>query len=416
MRIRLISSDRVLYRLCREVLLGFRKRAWDFGMVSCYAQARQADLILWDLPAETPFPETNEFEDGLRCIFLIARQHLKILQGRTELAGLNLVLKPVNPGLLRGLLEAAVSRHESRRAEGQLAEQMRLERDDLLQHLLHANLKLQEYDQDRTNFLAHSLHDLRSPLTAVHGYCDLLLDGQLGPINPEQAKVLERMERSVRRLSRLTAGMFQMSVGVQAPRGPARRVGDIQACIAQAVHEIKPVLESKHIELRLEVSPPSEKLHIDEMHMEQVLVNLLDNACRFTPRKGTIRIRGQAAFWDRRQVRMHEVRESPDRRLSRSCDPNAYRVEVIDSGPGIPAEDLERIFEDHTTASSGGDWSRAGLGLAICHQIVDAHQGIVFAEPGEKGARLVFLLPHADKRSRMNLHQVPAKMIWAASQ
>jgi signal transduction histidine kinase len=73
---------------------------------------------------------------------------------------------------------------------------MRLERDEMLQHLLYANLRLQEYDQDRTNFLAHSVHDLRAPLTAVHGYCSLLLDGQAGPLAPEQSKILERMERS----------------------------------------------------------------------------------------------------------------------------------------------------------------------------------------------------------------------------
>src|SRR5438105_13163911 len=287
MRIRLVSGDRFLYRLCREVLLGFRDRAWDFGMVASYDQARGADLFLWDLPADSPFPG-DDFDPENKGIFLIARRHLKLLQRRTALAGFNLVLKPVNPVLLRALLEEALSQYEARSMEGQIAEQMRLERDEMLQHLLHANLKRQEYDQDRTNCLAHSVHDFRAPLTAVQGYCSLLLDKHLGPLTAEQMKVLEHMQRSVRRLSRLTAGMFQMSVGPQAPRRPARREGDIEACIAQAVHEVKPVLESKNIQLRVEVSPPPEKLFIDEIQIEQTLVNLLDNACRLTHRRGKI--------------------------------------------------------------------------------------------------------------------------------
>src|SRR5712671_5032471 len=90
MRIRLVSSDRFLYRLCREVLLGFRDRAWDFGMVSSFEQSQGSDLVLWDLPADAPFPATDLDHDG-KVIFLIARRHLKLLQRRTELAGFNLV-------------------------------------------------------------------------------------------------------------------------------------------------------------------------------------------------------------------------------------------------------------------------------------------------------------------------------------
>src|SRR5207302_4253585 len=124
------SSDRFLYRLCREVLLGFRNRAWDFGMVASYEQAHGSDLLLWDLPGEVPFPERNNFDAEQQCIFLIARRHLKLLQSRTELGGFNLILKPVNPVLLRALLEETLSQSETRGLEGQTAEQMRLERDE----------------------------------------------------------------------------------------------------------------------------------------------------------------------------------------------------------------------------------------------------------------------------------------------
>ena len=121
MRIRLVSSDRFLYKLCREVLLGFRDRAWDFGMVPSYDQARGCDLVLWDLSADLPFPDTPNFDPDNKAIFLIGRRHLKLLERRaTALDGFNLILKPVNPMLLRALLEQAVSQHETRSAEGQM--------------------------------------------------------------------------------------------------------------------------------------------------------------------------------------------------------------------------------------------------------------------------------------------------------
>jgi len=394
MKICLLSTDRSLYRVCREVLLGFQNRAWDFGIVRTYEQAAGADLLLWDLPVETPIPENADFNAEHPCIFLIGRRHLNLEQRRAALSGFNLVLKPVNPVVLRTAIADAISRVEARSRQGQLAEQMRFERDQMLQHLLEANLRLQEYDQDRTNFLARSVHDFRTPLAAVQGYCGLLLGGQIGAMTAEQLNVLERMDRSLRRLARLTSGMFQMSVGPQMPRKPgAPTAGDIQACLGQAVHEVKPQLESRNIQIHVDVTPPGEKLLIDEMQIEQVLVNLLDNACRFSPRNGTIELRAYPNFWDRRSNWMKEHYDSSDRRQLASRQNNTYRIEVRDSGPGVPAGQLERIFEEYISTSSGSDGSRAGLGLAVCHRIAEAHRGIVFAESKGSGATFVFLLP-----------------------
>jgi signal transduction histidine kinase len=130
-----------------------------------------------------------------------------------------------------------------------------------------------------------------------------------------------------------------------------------------------------------------------------VLVNLLDNACRFTPRNGTIEIRAQDAFWDRRFPRMIEGHELPDRRENTSEELNAYRVEVRDSGPGVAPGDVERIFEEYVTEASSSDWCRAGLGLAICRQIVQAHHGVVFAESNGPGGVFVIVMPFAEKES-----------------
>ena len=105
------------------------------------------------------------------------------------------MMQPVNKATLRGFLEHAAARHLVTQPAN--IESLRADRDEILQCLLHANLKLQEYDQDRTNFLARAVHDFRAPLTAIDGYCGLILGQQLGPITEEQQEVLERMQHSI---------------------------------------------------------------------------------------------------------------------------------------------------------------------------------------------------------------------------
>jgi signal transduction histidine kinase len=211
--------------------------------------------------------------------------------------------------------------------------------------------------------------------------------------------VLERMQRSIKRLSRLASGMFHISVDPQSPRRLKRKQGDIQACINQAAHELAPVLESKRIEIRVAVEAPTRTLLFDEMQIEQVLVNLLDNASRFTPRNGHIEIRSHSVFWERRRSNMTGDAGRPERRESATRECNAYRVEVRDSGAGVPPADVEWIFEEYATGAKGYESSRAGLGLTICRQIISAHHGAIFAESGEPGGCFVFLLPYAEAGS-----------------
>jgi signal transduction histidine kinase len=148
--------------------------------------------------------------------------------------------------------------------------------------------------------------------------------------------------------------------------------------------------------MRLNLEPPTRTLLFDEMRIEQVLVNLLDNASRFTPRDGSIEIRSCSVFWDRRGSNMTGDVGRPERRQSRSQEYNAYRVEVRDSGRGVPPSDLEWIFEEYSTAAKNYDSSRAGLGLTICRQFINAHGGAMFAESSGPGGCFVFVLPYGE--------------------
>ncbi len=106
MRIRLISDDQFLHNLCREVLLGFRGRDWDFTMLSADGQAPSADLLIWDLSPNRQPPQRLDSDPQRKNIFLIERKDIGALQGHLPL-GWGFVLKPVNPVLLRTQLPGA---------------------------------------------------------------------------------------------------------------------------------------------------------------------------------------------------------------------------------------------------------------------------------------------------------------------
>lgn len=400
MHIQLVSTDKSLYALCRETLAGFRGNDWTLNVGPTPDDSSAPDLVIWDCDSNVPLPRELNFEQERNNLFLVSRKKMAVLLERLPMAAVAILLKPVNKATLRAFLEHAVARHEKNRATD--VDSLRADRDEILQCLLHANLKLQEYDQDRTNFLARAVHDFRAPLTAVDGYCGLVLGQQLGPITEEQQEVLERMQHSIKRLSRMATAMFQLSVGRQVEKRPNLQKGDIEACIDQAMHEIAPFGEAKHIHLTLQMMRPPQALFFDREQIEQVLINLLDNACKFTPKYGTIEVRGYPYFWERR-AKLKTAITNGERRTSRLQAPNAFRVDICDSGPGVPFENLEKIFEEYTSYSGGQDRSGGGLGLAICKFILNSHQGQVWAESGERGSTFAFVLPFDQQDTQLTL-------------
>jgi signal transduction histidine kinase len=411
MHILLVSTDKSLYSLCRETLAGFRGNDWTLNIGAAPGGAASPDLVIWDCDSDVSLPRQLDFEQERNNLFLVSRKKMTALLERLPMAAVAMLLKPVNKATLRAFLEHAVARHEKNRSND--VDSLRADRDEILQCLLHANLKLQEYDQDRTNFLARAVHDFRAPLTAVDGYCGLVLGQQLGPITEEQQEVLERMQHSIKRLSRMATAMFQLSVGRQVEKRPNLQKGDIEACIDQAMHEIAPFGEAKHIHLSLQVMHPPQALYFDREQIEQVLINLLDNACKFTPKFGTIEVRGYPYFWERR-AKLKTAITNGERRTSRLQAPNSFRVDICDSGPGVPAENLEKIFEEYTSYSGGQDRSGGGLGLAICKFILNSHQGQVWAESGERGSTFAFVLPFVQQDAQLTLMTEPPHQIMQA--
>jgi signal transduction histidine kinase len=324
-----------------------------------------------------------------RHLFLVHSRDLDAFRAGVGNQEANILLKPVTRAVLSAYLALAV---QSNRECLSKTDSLRADRDEMLQCLMQANLRLQEYDQERTNFLIRAVHDFRASLTALSGYCGLLLGEALGELSPDQGEVIRRMQHSTNRLSRMTNGMFELGISRRVQRSPDFRHADIQECLEQATHEIGPLALDKNISISLDVGPTPQNLYFDPCQIEQLLINLMDNACKFTPRGGSIAIKGYPYFMDRRDDRQVTPVDR-ERRNRTSDDPNAFRVDIADSGSSIPQDQLQRIFEEYTSSGGKHDRSGGGLGLAICRFIVEQHAGRIWAANSDSGPLFSFTLP-----------------------
>ena len=386
--IRLVSTDLELKKLLREVVGEIREPQCSFAVADTEDAQPEADLWLWDYEPGNPLPEPGGFLAS-RHLFLVHMKHLAEFRKAIAPAEANILLKPVTRHTLRASVGLAVSAHWERVSA---ATSLKEDRDDLLQCLIQTSLRLQNYDHERTAFLARAVHDFRAPLTAVNGYCGLLLGEHLGSLNETQKEVLQRMQHSARRLSRMASAMFELSVGRNVKRRPHLAPNDIREAFDQALHEIMTFADEKRISITTDMAPCDSPLFFEAGQIEQVLVNILDNACKFTPRTGAIEVFGYPYFWERRSARS-AMRPAAERRHGNHSDSNSYRIDIQDSGAPIPSEHLPRIFEEYTSYDGASDRSGGGLGLAIARMIMTQHEGQVWAENTAFGPRFSLVLP-----------------------
>jgi signal transduction histidine kinase len=184
--------------------------------------------------------------------------------------------------------------------------------------------------------------------------------------------------------------------------------GSIPAVLESALADVDAFLQQKHIAASIDLEEADSELLFEPEQITQVLINILENACRFSPKRGTIEIKGYSFFWDRRARALRQRSGNPERRLSQQPYLNCYRIDISDSGPGIRPEHLSSIFEEYTSYSGGKDRSGTGLGLAISKGIIELHKGRIWAEPRSMGATFSFVLPYGSEQSYTVPANVPA--------
>jgi signal transduction histidine kinase len=229
--------------------------------------------------------------------------------------------------------------------------------------------QLRRMDETKEEFFATLSHELRSPLTSVREAAHLLRDGVPGPLNTKQTRLVTLISRSTDRLLRLVNQILELS-RLRAGVLPLAREGvDMAGVVARAVEELRPQAEEAGLTLERERVGERFDCIGDEDRLLQVIVNLVANAVRFTPRGGRVAVR--------------LIDAGPE-----------LEVQVEDTGVGIPAAALPHIFESWRQAHR--DRGGTGLGLAVVRGIVQAHRGRVTVESYEgKGSRFTVLLPRA---------------------
>jgi PAS domain S-box-containing protein len=256
------------------------------------------------------------------------------------------------------------------------AVQAEIQRAELLRRESHAREEAEEASRLKEEFLATVSHELRTPLNAVVGWSRLLRGGQLDQAGSDHA--IEIIERNALMQKQIVEDLLDVSRIVTGRLRINTQPVDLLLVIHAAIDAIRPAAEAKEIEISTHFEAPGLIVRADVERLQQVFWNLLANAVKFTPLRGTVDV------YLRQEDSLAEIR-------------------IEDSGPGVPAEFLPRIFERFSQAdgSSTRKHGGLGLGLAIVRHLIELHGGTVSARNRDEngGAVLTVSLPAMDAAS-----------------
>ena len=294
-------------------------------------------------------------------------------------------------GLLVSFIAAALALANIRRY---LAHRRKLElqRTAVLEQEQAARNAAEEANRAKTDFLRMMSHELRTPLTAIQGYLELLEMGIYGGMTEEQISILRRIESNERHLLAIINDLLDFA-RVDARRVELRITPLAVRDIRLAVDPVcRPLIDSKQLNFSWRASGDPVVVRADREKVRQIVVNLVSNACKFTPRGGSIEV---------------------------DCVRSDQSVElrVTDTGPGVPAHKLDAIFEPFVQLDNGLSRATAGtgLGLAISRELARAMGGELSASStwGE-GSTFILTLPRGDVESEL-LPETASASLWGAA-
>ncbi len=224
---------------------------------------------------------------------------------------------------------------------------------------------LEQQERMRRDFIANAAHELRTPLTNLQGYLEALRDGVITADTATYDSLWDEAERLVR----LSHSLDSLAEGDAATTSPIAVELDLAAAIRAALDLAQPTLDRAGLTLRVDL-PDRLPARANPDDLSQVLGNLISNAARYTPAGGAVSVRAERR-------------------------PNDLLVSISNTGDGIPADDLERVFERFYRVEKSRDRAHggAGIGLAIVKQLVEASGGRVGAESTDGMTRFWFSLP-----------------------
>src|SRR5580700_4791528 len=258
--------------------------------------------------------------------------------------------------------------------------------------LLQAHTELQERFQRTTNALGSAAHDLKTPLAILNGYVELLQSEKLGSLNDRQREVLTDMQSSGKRLQQFIQDFLTYSALETGGLQMQFAAGNLNQCLSEVCHLWSTRFQEKGLALYFLANEKLPVFPFDSPKLERVISNLLENSFKFVPRGGTVWLDAEPYMWERRAAA--EPASAGERRRQDISQPNAVKVSVSDTGPGIPAEYHQEVFDDFFRLPGTENQDGMGLGLAIVRRLVQGMGGKVWVEsdPGA-GCKFSFLIP-----------------------
>lgn len=261
---------------------------------------------------------------------------------------------------------------------GDLADGFNLMADELvanIHRLREANRELETLDQTKADLVANVSHELKTPLTALRGYLELMADGGLGSIPDDARRAVTICQKNVQRLTLRVEELVQLAhLDRFTALDAEREEVDLKFLLEGVADMFQPRMESRSIDLALRMEPGLPSIEANAEQIERVLMNLFDNAVKFTSDGGSVLVIAEAS-------------DNEDR--------DGILVRVQDSGVGIAHSELVRIFDrfHQVDPSSRRRFGGMGLGLSLVRSIVEAHLGSVWAEsePGVGSTFYVWL-------------------------
>jgi signal transduction histidine kinase len=309
---------------------------------------------------------------------VIPIQALQAGVARVAAGHLDVVISPTAPDEL-GLLatsfnQMAASLQENRAALARYTADLESQVAVRTHELQASNAQLKALDHLKSEFVSHVSHELRTPLTSVKGYVDYLLEGIAGELSPLQRDFLTRVKGNADRLLRLITDLLDLA-RIEAGQ-MVLYLERLSVCelATEVLETLRPLAVDKGVELTIAGAEAGDLVRADRDRLYQVLLNLAHNAVKFTPPGGIVRVRVEAQ------------------------PAGEVLTMVQDTGEGIPAEDMERIFtmfhQAHPASTSPGG---SGLGLTIAKKLVELQGGRMWvtSEPGQ-GSIFGFALPAAE--------------------
>jgi len=259
----------------------------------------------------------------------------------------------------------------------ELGERRLEEKKEELQQAEQGMARLAEEKDRFLQFLGIAAHDLKAPLTAIQGFLWVMVGGYAGELTDKQKHMLERSSKRITELLELISDLLDIPRIETGQIIPEMKEVSLRQAIRNCLQEQRKAAREKGVRLRVELPDDLSRIRGSSTRLQQVIANLVGNAIRYTA-EGEI------------TVRVDEQSEG-------------IRVEIDDTGIGIPPDDLPHMFDDFYRASNVTE-KGTGLGLSIAKRIVEAHGGSIWCESpcpdSREGTRFTFTLPKSDKQSR----------------